>query len=102
MEKNIVRQPKQLWRIMFGFLLSMFLVWFAGCACSDGVPRAMEADYGHSYTNNRMEMMITPPDAVDPKPPVGMTPQAAANTQERYDKSFKEKPEPPTIRWLFQ
>ncbi len=53
-------------------------------------------------SNNRMEMMVTPPDAVDPKPPVGMSPQAATNTQERYDKSFKEKEEPPTIRWLFK
>jgi len=54
----------------------------------------MEADYGRSVTCNRLEMMVTPPEAVDSKPPVGLTPQAAQNIQGRYDKSFQEK-EPP-------
>jgi len=62
----------------------------------------MEADYGRSYTSARMEMMLHPPDVVDATPPLGMSPQAAKNIQERYDKSFKEKEEPPTVRWLFK
>jgi hypothetical protein len=54
----------------------------------------MEADYGRSVTYNRLEMMVNPPEAVDPKPPVGLGPQATQNEQNRYDKSFKEKERP--------
>ncbi|MBI4795076.1 MAG: hypothetical protein HY790_04425 [Deltaproteobacteria bacterium] len=81
---------------MVGLLFGMALLGFAGCACSDGVPRNMEADYGRSVTNARLEMMVTPPDAVDAKPPLGMQPQAAANVQGKYEKSFKDK-EPPKV-----
>jgi hypothetical protein len=69
---------------------------------SDGVPRRMEADYGRSVVNNRLEMMVTPPDAVDTKPALGLPPQAAKNAQERYDKSFKEKEEPQKVKVLIQ
>lgn len=92
------RKGQQTYRllIMHGLLLGLTLFWFAGCGSitltsSDGVPRTMEADYGRSVTYNRLEMMVQPPDAVDAKPPVGMTPHAAKNVQDRYDKSFKDK-----------
>jgi len=100
MEKQMRGQQKRRFLIMPSFLLGMVLLWFAGCATPyDGVPRTLEADYGRSVTYNRLEMMATPPDAVDPRPPVGMLPQAAANTQGIYDKSFKkEREEPKTIR----
>jgi hypothetical protein len=101
MKQLISGQQRQLFRIMVGFLLGMALLWFTGCASSDGVPRKMEADYGRSLTNARLEMMVTPPDAVDPKPPVGMLPDASIQTQVRYNKSFKEKEEPQTIRLQF-
>jgi len=92
MEQQIRGQQKRRFLIMPGFLLGMALLWFTGCATPyDGVPRTMEADYGRSVTYNRLEMMVTPPDAVDSRPPVGMPPQAAKNVQDRYDKSFKEK-----------
>lgn len=90
-------QQNRRFLIMHGFLLGLALLWFAGCSnitSGDGVPRTMEADYGRSVTFNRLEMMVNPPDAVDPKPPVGMPPQAAKNAQDRYDKSFKEKEKP--------
>jgi hypothetical protein len=62
----------------------------------------MEADYGRSVTNARLEMMVTPPGAVDAKPPLGMQPQAAANAQGTYEKSFKkEKEEPKVLRLQF-
>lgn len=95
MEKPMRRQQKRGFPVMQGILAGMVCLWLAGCA--DGVPRTMEADYGRSVTYNRLEMMVNPPDAVDPKPPVGMTPQAAKNVQDRYDKSFKEKEKPPTV-----
>ncbi|MHB8069267.1 MAG: hypothetical protein ACYDIC_15355 [Desulfobaccales bacterium] len=86
--------------IMHGLLLGLTLVWFAGCSSltsGDGVPRTLEADYGRSVTFNRLEMMVQPPDAVDGKPPVGMTPVAAKNVQDRYDKSFKDKEKPAPV-----
>jgi hypothetical protein len=82
---------------MQGVLLGMALLWLGGCASADGRARAMEADWGRSVTNNRLEMMVTPPDAVDPRPAVGMPPQTAQNVQDRYDKSFKEKEKPAPI-----
>ena len=94
MQQLINRQQTPLFRIMVGFLLGMVLLWLAGCSNKyDSVPRNIEADYGRSVTNNRLEMMVTPPNAVDPSPPVGMTPQAAANSQTRYEQTFSEKKE---------
>jgi len=102
MEQRMRGQKKGRFLVMKGLLLGLALLWLAGCTSGDGRPRTMEADWGRSVTNNRMEMMVTPPDAVDPKPPLGISPQAAKNTQDRYDKSFKEKEEPPTVKWIIK
>jgi hypothetical protein len=102
MKSPLAGQPSQLFRIIFAFLLSAGLLWLAGCAKADGVPRNMEADYGRSVTGVRLQMMAKPPGDVDPNPPVGLPPQTAKNVQERYDKTFKEKEEPPTVRWIFK
>src|SRR5512135_1793927 len=88
------KQHQRRLQIINALLLGLTLLWCAGCAdltSADGVPRALEADYGRSVTYNRMEMMLNPPDAVDPRPAVGLPPVAAVNVQDRYDKSFKEK-----------
>jgi hypothetical protein len=98
MKQQITGQQTPLFRKMVGFLLGMVLLWFTGCAKYDGTPRRLEADYGRSVTNSRLEMMVTPPNAVDPSPAVGMTPTAAQNTQDRYDKSFQvEKKQTPVL-----
>lgn len=104
MVQKIREQQKLRLLIGNGFLVGIVLLGFAGCAAitsADGVPRTMEADYGRSVTYNRLEMMLNPPDAVDPKPPVGMTPPAAKNVQDRYDKSFKDKEKPTPIIQVF-
>jgi len=102
MEQRMRERKKGRFLIMKGLLLGLALLWLAGCTTWDGCPRVMEADWGRSVANNNMEMMVTPPDAVDPKPPLGISPQAAKNTQDRYDQSFKEKEEPPTVKWIIQ
>ncbi|MEW6659763.1 MAG: hypothetical protein AB1424_13985 [Thermodesulfobacteriota bacterium] len=91
-----IRGPqKRRFLIMQVLLWGMVLWWCGGCASSgDGVPRTMEADYGRSVTCNRLEMMVTPPEAVDSKPPVGLEPQAAQNVQKRYDDGFKKPTRP--------
>jgi len=102
MAPQIRGQQKRRCLIMQGLLWGMVLLWFTGCAGpGDGVPRTLEADYGHSVTYNRLEMMVTPPDAVDARPPVGMSGQAALNTQDRYDKSFTVKQPPSRIISIF-
>lgn len=102
-----------------GILLGLALLGLMGCAnsngsnssgsslkeiwtYSDGVPRRMEADYGRSVINNRLEMMVTPPDAVSSLPATGLPPKAAKNAQERYDKSFTEKEETKKVQMLIQ
>jgi len=100
MKPNINAQQKQGFRVMQGVLLGLALLWLAGCAYGDGRPRAMEADFGRAVTENRLEMIVTPPDAVDPKPAVGLAPQAAQNSQAKYDKSFSEKEKPSPILQL--
>lgn len=102
MEQRMRGQKEGRFPVMRGLLLGLALLWLAGCMYGDGRPRVLEADWGRSVTNNNMEMMVTPPDAVDPKPPLGIGPQAAKNTQEHYDKTFKEKEEPPTVRWIIK
>ena len=80
--------------MIVGLLVGTVLLCFTGCGLrGDGVPRRLEADYGHSVISSRLEMTITPPDAVDPTPPVGMAPAAAINSQNRYDKTFAPKEE---------
>jgi hypothetical protein len=87
---------------MVGLLCGTALLGIAGCAISDGVPRVLEADYGRSVTNARLEMMVTQPDAVDPNPPVGMAPTTATNIMEKHDKSFKSPPEPRVIQLQYR
>ena len=55
-------------KLIPGVMLGLALLWLAGCASADGRPRALEADYGRSVNNARLQQMITPPDAVDPRP----------------------------------
>jgi hypothetical protein len=48
-------------------------------------------DYGNSVRNNVAQQVVNPQAGFNPKPAVGLPPQAAANTQEQYDKSFKSE-----------
>ena len=46
-------------------------------------------DYGNSVRNNIAQQVVNPQAGFNPKPAVGLSPQAAANELERYDKTFK-------------
>jgi hypothetical protein len=71
-----------------GLALGLVLLGLAGCF----PPSALEMDYGNSVRNNIAQQVVNPAAGFNPKPTVGMSPQAASNSQERYDKSFKEEP----------
>ena len=78
MERKI---PKALIRLA----LALALLGLAGCY----PPSALEMDYGNAVRNNVAQQVVNPQAGFNPKPAVGLSPQAAANTQDQYDKSFK-------------
>jgi hypothetical protein len=71
--------------VLRGLALGVALLGLAGCF----PPSALEQDYGNSVRNNIAQQVINPRAGYDPKPAVGLSPQAARNEQEKYDKSFK-------------
>jgi hypothetical protein len=68
--------------------LGVALLGLAGCY----PPSALEMDYGNSVRNNTAQQVVNPRAGFNPKPAVGLAPQATANEMERYDKSFKDEP----------
>ena len=65
--------------------LGLALLGLAGCY----PPSALEMDYGNAVRNNVAQQVVSPTAGFNPKPAVGLPPQAAAAEQEKYDKSFK-------------
>jgi hypothetical protein len=68
--------------------LGVALLGLAGCY----PPSALEMDYGNAVRSNVAQQVVNPRAGFNPKPAVGLSPQAAANETERYDKTFKEEP----------
>lgn len=60
------------------------LVLLAGCY----PPSAVEQNWGNSVRNNMVGQMVNPQAGLNTSPPTGLTPQAAANEMESYNKSF--------------
>ena len=75
----------KIWRRL---ALGAALLGLAGCF----PPSALDMDYGNSVRNNIAQQVVNPAAGFNPKPGVGLSPQAAANEMERYDKTFKEEP----------
>ena len=67
--------------------LGVALLGLAGCY----PPSALEMDYGNSVRNNTAQQVVNPRAGYNPKPAVGLPPQAAANAMDRYDDSFKKE-----------
>jgi hypothetical protein len=79
--KRETKTPQALMRLALG----LALLGLAGCY----PPSALEMDYGNSVRNNIAQQVVNPKAGFNPKPAVGLAPQAAAGEQEKYDKSFK-------------
>jgi hypothetical protein len=75
------KTPKALMRLVLG----LALLGLVGCY----PPSALEMDYGNAVRNNTAQQVVNPQAGFNPKPAVGLSPQASANNQERYDKTFK-------------
>jgi hypothetical protein len=74
--------------VLIRLALGLALLGLAGCY----PPSALEMDYGNAVHNNIAQQVVNPTAGFNPKPAVGLSPQAAANEMERYDKTFKEDP----------
>ena len=71
-----------------GLALGLALLGLAGCF----PPSALATDSGNSVRNNIAQQVVNPRAGFNPKPAVGLSPQAAAGEMERYNKTFKEEP----------
>jgi hypothetical protein len=81
MDTKETKAPKVLRRLALGLALLML----AGCY----PPSALEMDFGNSIRSNVAQQVVNPNAGFNPKPAVGLSPQAAYGEQEKYDKSFK-------------
>ena len=81
MHKKDTKTPQAL----MGLALGVALLSLAGCY----PPSALEMDYGNSVRSNIAQQVVNPRAGFNPKPAVGLPPQAAGGEQEKYDKSFK-------------
>jgi len=81
------RKPETANRIIRG-LLCLGAVALLGLVSCAG-PTTLEQDYGRSVHNNLAQQVVNPRAALDVSPAVGLSPHAAANQMERYNKTFK-------------
>lgn len=71
-----------------GLALGVALLGLAGCF----PPSALEMDYGNSVRNNVAQQVVNPRAGFNPKPALGLPPQAAEGEMDRYNQTFKEPP----------
>jgi hypothetical protein len=81
MDTTAMKASKVLRRLALG----LALLGLAGCY----PPSALEMDYGNSVRSNAAQQVVNPNAGFNPKPAVGLPPQAAAGEMEKYDKTFK-------------
>jgi len=81
------RKPKTANHIISGLLCLGAVALLGVLSCAG--PTTIEQDYGRSVHNNLAQQVVNPRAALDPSPTVGLSPHAAANEMERYNKSFK-------------
>ena len=81
----MLNQEKRLITVVRNLALAAALLGLVGCF----PPSALEMDYGNSVHNNIAQQVVNPKAGFEEKPAVGLPPQAARNTMEQYDKSFK-------------
>jgi hypothetical protein len=64
--------------------LGLALLGLAGCY----PPSALEMDFGNSVRNNVAQQVVNPRAGFNPKPAVGLPPQAGVSEMDKYNKSF--------------
>ena len=67
------------------------VLWLAGCYG----PSALDLDYGNAVRNNLAQSVLNPAAGQTTTPATGLSPAAAANEKELYDKGFKGEEKKP-------
>jgi hypothetical protein len=103
-EKNLgqgwrarLRSPAAGLALVLGVPLALALLTLYGCA-----PTTLEQDYGRSVHHNLAQQVLHPEAGRDLTPAVGQDPKAAANTLDKYDKSFKAEEKKTEFKMLTQ
>ena len=68
------------------------VLWLAGCYG----PSALDMDYGNAVRNNLAQSVLDPAAGLKTTPATGLSPTAAVNEKELYDKEFKGEEKKPT------
>ena len=68
------------------------VLWLAGCYG----PSALDMDYGNAVRNNLAQSVLDPAAGLKTTPATGLSPTAAVNERELYDKEFKGEEKKPT------
>ena len=72
------------------------VLWLGGCnSWSWFGPSPLEQDYGNSVRSNLAQSILNPRAGLNDTPAVGLSPTAAVNEKEHYDKSFKGEEKKP-------
>jgi hypothetical protein len=77
--------------------LGIVLLWLAGCTYP---PSALDRNWGRSVENNVAQQVVNPDAGLNPRPPVGLPPEAGANEMKSYNKSFATKKTQQTIQGM--
>jgi len=74
------------------------VLWLAGCYG----PSALDMDYGNAVRNNLAQSVLDPAAGLTTTPATGLSPTAAVNERELYDKEFKgEEKKPAEMKVAF-
>ncbi|MFZ5449659.1 MAG: hypothetical protein ACOZFS_13585 [Thermodesulfobacteriota bacterium] len=93
------KKDKRPRKLRISLALGVALLWLAGCY----PPSALDLDYGNSVHGNIAQQVLNPQAGLNPTPAVGLSPTAAANEMDRYNKSFEaEKVEKRTLQSIIQ
>ena len=79
------RQEKKIPKALRRLALGVALLGLAGCY----PPSALETDYGNSVRNNIAQTVLDPTAELKNTPATGLSPAAAVNEKDAYDKGFK-------------
>ncbi len=87
---------KPIWRLSITILCLSGVLSMAGCANWElWHPNALEQDFGNAARNNLAQSVLNPGAGLNDAPAVGLSPTAAVNEKERYDKGFKGEEKKP-------
>ncbi len=88
-------QPRNLkWMKIWILVAAMAAAGLVMMGCTQ--PDTLEKDFGVSVHNNTAQQVVNPQAGLKSEPTVGLSPKAAENEMDRYEKGFTGTAPPPT------